>query len=233
MRPGRELIALGLIQGPAEMLPVSSSAHLALLHRPEMSPSDRKETEVGLHLGSAIAFLADRPRIRPGFLAAATAPPVIAGFLLMRVVEERLGTPRTIAVGLLAGSAAMVLADRVPEVRTEPDWRDGLAMGLGQASALLPGVSRSGACWAAARSRGFTREAATSLSREAALPVLVGAAVLKARHVRALAPGIAAAAVSTFAARRLPVRQAPAWPWAVYRTALAAAILAVRDTRSA
>src|SRR5688572_24089601 len=99
MPPAHRQLALGLLQGPAEMLPVSSSAHLALLHESGASPSERKELEVALHLGSALAFLALRPRIRPAFLAAATVPPVLAGFLAMRVVEERLGTPRTIAAG--------------------------------------------------------------------------------------------------------------------------------------
>jgi undecaprenyl-diphosphatase len=227
----RELILLGLVQGPAEMLPISSSAHLALLHPPARSGAERKELEVALHLGSALALLASRPRIRPAFLAAATAPAALAGYLLQRPIEERLGTPATIAAGLLAGSAALLVADRTPEERSEPGWRDGLALGLAQACALFPGVSRAGATWTAARRRGFTRAAATELSREVALPVLLGAAALKVRRARN-APGVAAAAVSTAAAMRAPVDRLPAWAWAGYRAALAGVILAVRHNRT-
>ena len=89
---------------------------------------------------------------------------------------------------------------------------DGVWLGLAQAAALFPGVSRSGATRAAARARGFDRADAAELSREVALPVLAGAAALKgfrlarrrppASELRTLAAGAAAAAVSTWAALR-------------------------------
>ncbi|MGH2947881.1 MAG: undecaprenyl-diphosphate phosphatase, partial [Solirubrobacteraceae bacterium] len=107
-----ELVALGLLQGPAELLPVSSSAHVGLLlGRMGVAGATRKEVEVALHAGSAVA-LAHRGPFRWGLLAAATVPPALAGLLLERVIESRLGTPPTIAAGLLAGGVAMVLADR-------------------------------------------------------------------------------------------------------------------------
>jgi undecaprenyl-diphosphatase len=227
----RELILQGLVQGPAEVLPVSSSAHLALLHPAGRPASERKEVEVALHLGSALAMLAGRPPLRPAFLAAATLPAAIAGYLLQDPIEQRLGTRPTIAAGLLAGSLAMLLADRTPARREASDWRDGLALGLAQACALIPGVSRSGATWAAARARGFDRGAATALSREVALPIVAAAALLKVRHV-STAPGVVAAALSTAAAMRAPVEGAPAWVWAAYRALLAGAILAVRENRA-
>jgi len=84
-------------------------------------------------------------------------------------------------MGLLAGAAAMVLADRRPQRRGrgEATTLDGLALGIAQAAALAPGVSRNGATLAAARWRCFTREQANLLSRTVALPIIVGAAVLK------------------------------------------------------
>ena len=70
---------------------------------------------MALHLGAAITLaLTMRSAPRLGLLAAATAPPALAGLAFERVVEERLGTPPTIAAGLLAGAVAMVAADRVP-----------------------------------------------------------------------------------------------------------------------
>jgi undecaprenyl-diphosphatase len=244
MRPARA-VALGLLQGPAELFPVSSSAHAGLLIPREMPPAARKEIEVALHLGTAVALaLTTRSAPRLGLLAAATAPPALAGLAFERVVEERLGTPPTIAAGLVAGAAAMVAADRVRPRRTAPGLVDGLALGAAQAAALFPGVSRSGATRAAARARGFDRRAAAELSREVALPVLVGAAVLKgyrlarrrpaAGELRTLAAGAAAAAISTYGAllaERRITADAPLAAWAAYRVALAAAVLAVWHDR--
>ena len=75
----------------------------------------------------------------------------------------------------------MVLADRAPQQRaaTDATAADGAWLGAAQALALIPGVSRSGATLAAARCRGFARADAAALSREVALPVLLGAAALK------------------------------------------------------
>jgi undecaprenyl-diphosphatase len=227
-----EAIALGLLQGPAELLPISSSAHVGLLaDRLGLAGAERKELEVALHAGSALA-LAQWPR-RWELLIAATAPPAAAGFAFERFVEERLGTPRTIAAGLVAGAIAMTAADRTPPRRVEPDVVDGVWLGVAQALALIPGVSRSGATLTAARARGFGRTEAAALSREVALPVLAGATALKGlRLVQrrpgretliTLALGAAASALSTAAAKRVP--QTPMSVWAAYRAALAVVIV--------
>jgi undecaprenyl-diphosphatase len=235
-----ETFLLGLLQGPAELLPVSSSAHVGLLlhiRHPALPGSARKEIEVALHAGTALALACERRPVRRGFLAAASAPPALAGLLLERVVEERLGTPRTVALGLVAGAVAMVLADRVPPRRTDASAVDGFVLGLAQALALVPGVSRSGATRAAARARGFDRGHAAELSREVALPVLAGAAALKgarlaarrppAATLRALAAGALGAAASSWVALRLErVARLPLGVFAWYRVALAGAILA-------
>jgi undecaprenyl-diphosphatase len=244
-----ETVLLGLLQGPAELLPVSSSAHVGLLPwalgwRHAALPGEvRKEVEVALHAGTALAL--GRPRVPLGVLAAATLPPALAGLAFERAVESRLGTPRMIAFGLLAGSAALVLADRAPVRRTAPGLVDGLCLGLAQAVALVPGVSRSGATRAAARARGFSRRDAAALSREVALPVLAGASVLKGARLaerrptpptlRALAAGTLAAALSTRAALRIErtrAADAPLAAWAAYRTALAVTILAACQDRA-
>jgi len=194
-RAEREALALGLLHGPAELVPVSSSGHVAAL--PWLLGWDvaawdgerRKELEVALHAGTAVALLlVARPaRLRPALLAAAVLPPAVAGLALERRIEQRLGTPATLAAGLLAGGLALVLADRTPVRRTagEAGARDGAWLGLAQAAALIPGVSRSGATLAAARFLGFSRADASRLSWEVALPVLLGASGLKAWRLRA------------------------------------------------
>jgi undecaprenyl-diphosphatase len=252
-----EALALGLLHGPAELVPVSSSGHVAAvpwLLRWEVAGWDgarRKELEVALHAGTAAALLAVlRPgRVRPLLQAAAFAPPAAAGYLFERRIEQRLGTPPTLAAGLLIGAAALVLADRRAGARAERDAGivDGLVLGLAQMTALMPGVSRSGATLAAARTRGFGRAPASRLSWEVALPIVAGASALKvwrvatslragapAARVRPLALGAAAAFLSTLAtARAIGVeRRGPLWPWAAWRAVLAAAILTVRHNRS-
>jgi undecaprenyl-diphosphatase len=259
-RAEREALALGLLHGPVELVPVSSSGHVAgipWLLGWEVARWDgdrRKELEVALHAGTALALLlaAARPkRLRPGLLAAAVLPPAVAGLTLERAIERRLGTPVTLSVGLLAGALALVLADRTPGRRGADDATiaDGAWLGLAQAAALIPGVSRSGATLAAARWRGFARGDASRLSWEVALPVLLGASGLKAWRlgvrllesqrlkgsdpVQVLAAGAGGAFVSTLAvAGAIGIeRRAPLWPWAAWRAGLAAAILAVRQNR--
>lgn len=250
--------ALGLLHGPAELLPVSSSGHVTLIpwllgwEYAEVEPELRKAFEVALHAGTAAALLValhdevgratrglDRRRVT--LVALSFLPPAVAGFTLERPIERRLGTPATIAAGLLAGSTAMVLADRLgPTGRRRDDagWRDALALGLAQACALVPGVSRNGATLAAARARGFDREDANALSRHVALPIIVGASVLKGarlarrglpRDVRlAFAAGIATSFASTLGSTwliRQVERDRSLAPYAAYRVALAAVVI--------
>lgn len=260
----RQALALGVVQGPAELLPVSSSAHLTLIPWlrgwgwEAMDPELRKGFEVALHAGAAAALLVGQRRVIAAELAAFDArraavlglsflPPAVAGFALERQIERRLGGPRATAIGLLAGALAMVIADRHPQVRGrgEAGAADGLALGVAQAAALAPGVSRNGATLAAARVRGFDREHANMLSRTVALPVIVGATVLKSvrlrrrglspHHRRAFAAGTAASFVSTLSSQALigqVERDRALWPYAAYRAALAAVVLTRLGRRS-
>ncbi len=243
-----ETVALGLLHGPAELLPVSSSAHVALIPRllgwrhAALAPDVRKAVEVALHAGTAAALAGGlRPRgVRDAaWLAVAATPAAAAGLALERPIEQRLGTPRSIALGLLAGAAALAWTDARPQSRRRrPGWGDAAALGLAQAAALAPGVSRHGAALAAARARGLPRPAAHHLSRRAGHPVLAAATALKgfrlaqdapeAATARALAAGAAASWLSTRAAARvLPsAAAAPLWPFAAYRAALAGVALA-------
>lgn len=229
--PGLRAAALiGLVHGPAELLPVSSSAHVRLL-----APGAPHNFAVALHAGTA-AGLARLPEAPLGAVAASMAAPVVLGGLFAGAVERRAGTPHGIAAGLAVGTAAMLAADRRPAVRSvaSATARDGFWLGLAQATAILPGVSRSGATLAAARARGFTRPAAWTLARDTGTPVVVGAAALTGlRAVRAgiaprqrlvLAVGAAAAWASGAAAARHAPARLPLAPFAVYRLALAAVL---------
>jgi undecaprenyl-diphosphatase len=278
--------ALGALQGPTELLPVSSSAHTTLIpwlagwsSYAELDPELRKSLEVALHAGAAAALAIDMrtelieaartlDRRRAGMVALSLAPPALAGYALQGPIERHLGGPRSITVGLIAGAAAMALADlrpgrlrgrRAPDGRGVRDGsparggrrvqeagpRDGLALGLAQAMALIPGVSRSGATLTAARARGFARADAQALSWHAGLGVILGASALQAWRMRrrglpdearpALAAGAGGAFVSTLASahvlRRPRVSSRSLLPYAVYRCTIA--VVALKHLRDA
>ncbi len=254
----RHAVILGLAQGPTEVLPVSSSAHTALLPRladwpvAQLDAELRNSLEVALHAGTAAALLLalrgelvdalrELDRRRVGLAALALIPPALAGYLLEERLERRPSTPRALGAGLALGGIAMALADAQggerPAATACP--RDGLALGLAQALALLPGISRNGATLGTARARGFDRESAQALSWRVGLPVIAGAAALKARRLAqrgvpagegpALTVGAIAAFLSTLASAPLirpGGRDRVLWPFAVYRGGLA--LLAVR-----
>jgi len=249
---------LGLVQGPTELMPVSSSAHLEMVPRlagwdwEALDPELRKAFEVALHAGTALAMVALRRRELVGELARLDArrasvlvlsflPAALAGYGLERQIERRLGGPSVTAVGLAVGAVAMALADRMPQERQSGDAGalDGLALGVGQAAALVPGVSRNGATLTAARLRGFTREQSNALSRTVALPVIAGASLLKGvrlarrgvsrAQARWIGIGIAASFLSTVVSARLVhqvERDRSLAPYAVYRLLFALLIVA-------
>ncbi len=255
--PLREALALGVLHGPAELLPISSSGHVALVpwlcgwRYRRLDPELRKAFEVALHAGTAAALLIglrdevgetarglDRRRLT--LLVLSFAPAGALAFAFERPIERRLGTPATTAAGLVAGALAMAAADGRPQQRTREaaGWRDGLALGVGQACALVPGVSRNGATLAAARWRRFTREDANVLSRHAALPLILAATGLKGwrlwrrglpRDVHlAFALGTAASFASTLASTwliRQVERDRSLVPYAAYRLGLAGLVV--------
>ena len=255
---GRQLkvgqaIALGALHGPAELLPISSSGHVALipwlLHwdYDQLDDELRKSFEVVVHAGTAAALLITlRDEVdeavrglnarRLALIALSFAPPAVVGYTLERPIEGRFGTPPTIAAALVIGAIAMVWSDRAAQERThsEAGAADALWLGVAQACALVPGISRNGATLAAARARRFTREDANRLSRHAALPVIAGATALKGWRLkrRGLPPGtgvpFAAGALAAFASTlgstwliRQVERDRSLLPYAAYRVALA------------
>jgi len=219
----------------------------------------RKGFEVALHAGTALALtIALRAEVagvvreldarRALGAALALVPTAAAGSLLERPIEARLGAPWQVAIAQMVGGVALAAADRAPATRRYEDAGvlDHLVLGLAQALALVPGVSRNGATMSAARARRLDRAAASRLSRHAALPVIVGASGLKGgRLLRAGLPsalrppfavGFAAAALSTLAARGPLGLMAGARsyvPLGAYRVVLGAfACARLRRTRS-
>ncbi len=217
-----------------------------------IDPEVRKSFEVALHAGAAAALLIGQRRVirdelrefdarRALLLALSFLPAAIVGYTLERPIEQRLGGPRAIASGLLAGAAAMLAADTRPQERgprrrhRRRRARARSRPGRGAGAGRLPqrdhphrGPLRGG----------FTRDQANLLSRTVALPVIVGATALKGIRLRrrgaapelrrSLAIGVGASFASTLASQRLiglVERDRALWPYAAYRLALAAAVL--------
>ena len=160
--------------------------------------------DVALHLGTLVAvaayFWADivrllrafarsagRRRIETAderiawFVLVATIPAGLAGLLGENLIADNLGEPWQIAVLLAAGAALLLWADRSSQRRAMGDLglRQAIVMGLAQALALAPGVSRSGITITAGRFMQLDRDSAARFSFLLLLPTVLGAVVLK------------------------------------------------------
>jgi undecaprenyl-diphosphatase len=201
-------IVLGITQGLSEFLPISSSGHLKLV--PWLFGWDdfagdaslAKTFDVALHLGTLIgaiayfrrdvvrltraAFRRDARETQDGrtawYIVVASIPAGVTGALFADVIEEKTGAIWLIATMLIVFGVVLAWADRRPGTRTvdEVRLRDALLMGVGQAVALQPGVSRSGVTMTAGRLSGLGRDGAARFAFLMSLPITAGALVFKA-----------------------------------------------------
>jgi undecaprenyl-diphosphatase len=264
-------VVLGIIQGLTEFLPISSSAHLILVPwflgwKPEGIVFD-----VSLHLGTAIAVIAffwndwirlareavvgiftgapfgNHSRRLAWFIIVGSIPAGVVGIALENTVESRLRSPLvtvftlTILALLLFYSEKRSKKNRVLEKFT---WADSIWIGLSQALALIPGVSRSGITITAAMFRDSDRTSAARFSFLLSTPVIVGAGLLESwklvknlRHPAAgafemhwavLIVGVLSAALTGFLCIQFLLRylQTKSFtPFVVYRILLAGFVL--------
>jgi undecaprenyl-diphosphatase len=196
-------VLLGILQGLTEFLPVSSSAHLILARAFfgwEVPADFGLAFDVALHIGTLAAILTFFRREIVGMASAApsklsaapdaqgrllqrivvgTIPVVIVGLLFNDFIEDVLRTPKVAAWALALGAAAMFAAERLgPRHRAEDSltWTDALLIGCAQASALIPGVSRSGATITLGMFLGIRRDAGARFTFLLAIPATVAAA---------------------------------------------------------
>ncbi|HEY8543644.1 MAG TPA: undecaprenyl-diphosphate phosphatase [Acidimicrobiales bacterium] len=263
-------IVLGIVQGLAEYLPISSSGHLVLV--PWLFGWDdfandeslKKTFDVALHLGTlagaVMYFRSDirrlvraailDPKRKDGrlawLIALSAVPAAITGALFADWIEERTDQIWTIAVMLIVGALALAWADGALGKRTvdEVTAKDSLIIGVGQALALQPGVSRSGVTMTIGRFVGLGRDAAARFAFLMSLPITAGALVFKAIDVRgdggipedmqgAFAAGIIASAITGYIAvwgTLKLVRSRSFAPFVLYRIVLGLAVLAVLAT---
>lgn len=257
-----QAIVLGIVQGLTEFLPVSSSAHLILVPWLFKWPEDPGLAfDVVLHLGTLLALLVfywrewldmalsiangNRAQRRLLFLLiVASVPGAIIGVLLEKQAETIFRSPVLIAgtlailgVFLWAGDAYGSRKRKIDQIT----FLDAILVGLSQALAIIPGVSRSGATITTARFLGIEREDAANFSFLMATPIIAGAGLIEARKfihsglTAQLGWGFAASAVfgliAIFGLLKF-VRTHSYRSFAIYRIALALLVVAVAFARA-
>ena len=200
-----QAVILGLVQGLAEFLPISSSAHLVLTPWVFGWSDPGLSFDVALHVGtlvavlwyfraewvkltqSAIAILRTRrvdtdEKRRFVYLVVATIPAAIGGVLLEDYAETTFRSPALMAVTLMVMGVVLWAVDRYA-ARDRPlsslTVRDAVLIGLAQTLALVPGVSRSGSTMTAGRALRLDRQSAAVFSFLMSMPVTAAAALLK------------------------------------------------------
>lgn len=204
-----QALVLGLLQGLAEFLPISSSAHLALAPWLFHWPDPGLSFDVALHFGTLIAVIwyfrgewmsllraawqivitrkiVTVEQKRAAFLVVATIPGGVFGLLLEKKAETAFRNPALIACALILLGILLWLADRLARADrplTSMTWRDAILIGIAQVFALIPGVSRSGSTITAGRALGLDRNGAAAFSFLLSMPIIAAAVILKGPHL--------------------------------------------------
>lgn len=201
------ILILSVIQGLTEFLPISSSGHLILLPNYFGWENQGFEMDIALHVGTLLAVLIyfrddiwgmsthffrfclqgfrlplldDQVRLALS-LVVATLPAVVVGFILKKLGMDQIRQVGVIATTSIVFGLVLFASDHFgPQKKSLQaiTLKQGFLIGLAQAIALVPGVSRSGICISAALSLGFTRIAAARFAFLMSIPSILGAATL-------------------------------------------------------
>ncbi len=199
---------LGIVQGLTEFLPISSSAHLVLVPWAlgwRFDPEPAFVFNVLVQLGTLVAvivyfradllslvragirgLLSGRPLADPEsrlawLIALATIPAALAGVLIKPLVEQAFERPAVVSAALPVTAAFLWIGERVGRRSRRLEGLtalDALWVGVAQALALFPGISRSGSTIAAGLGRNLTRTDAARLSFLMSVPVMIGAGAI-------------------------------------------------------
>jgi len=251
-----QAIVLGAVQGLAEFLPISSSAHLILVPWLLKWQDPGLAFDVALHLGTLLALLiyyrdewiamarsvvggqsAERRLLQ--LLIVASVPGAIIGLAFEKQAETTFRSPLLIAIAMAVLAVMLWLFDKLsPQKRTigEMTYWDALVIGFSQALAIIPGVSRSGATITMARAVGVERGDSANFSFLMATPIIAGAGLVEARKLIhegldwSVGLGFISAAVFGLVAIAFLIRYVRTRDYvvfAVYRLLIAALVIAV------
>lgn len=254
-----QAIVLGVVQGLGEFLPISSSAHLVLVPWLMNWVYFGLTFDIALHVGTLIAvviyFWKDwlillrkgltRPKEREGklfwYLVLATIPGALIGFMLENIAETVFRHPVLIACMLILLGIILYVVDRKGKKQIDVEHitlKTSFLIGLSQALAIIPGVSRSGITMTTALALGMTREGAARFSFLLSAPIILGAALVKMPEVIAnpgmidasFLTGMAVACIAGLASIGLLLRYLQTktfLPFVLYRFILGAVIIGV------
>jgi len=193
-------VVLGMVQGLGEFLPISSSAHLILVPWLFKWEDPGLTFDIALHVGTLIAVILyfwrdwlnliskglTKPKEREGklfwYLVLATIPGAAIGYLLEHKAETVFRNPVLIAFMLIILGGILYLVDRKSKKQVDMkniSLKTSILIGLSQALAIIPGVSRSGITMTTALALGMTREGAARFSFLLSTPIIFGAAAIK------------------------------------------------------
>lgn len=257
-----QALILGIVQGLTELLPISSSAHLNLI--PWIFNWDIPESfDVALHFGTLLAIgiyffkdwialikggynqVAKKEKTTEGrmfwYIVAATIPGGIIGFVLDHFVGDVLGNmPLVIAFALILMGIILYIVDKKAPSKTKYEdmtFKQTFLIGLSQALAFIPGVSRSGVTMTAGRIMGVERESTAKYSFMLSAPIVLGATLYKFKDfvfgmpfiVGVLASFLVGLAVIKFLLKYL--QKGSFKVFAVYRVVLGIAIIGLYIAR--
>ena len=193
-----EAIILGLIQGISEFLPVSSSGHLLVFHHIlGITAEDNLTFVIVLNMGSLVPLLlvfrkdiwtlVKNPfQKTTALLITATIPLVAVTLLFEGFIESTFHTVRFLPFGFIVTGIALVLSDRLRKNEKNMEgisFLDAALIGLAQAVAVFPGISRSGSTITATMARGVSRESAAKFSFLMSIPASIGAMVFRLSRI--------------------------------------------------
>lgn len=260
-----QAFVLGLVQGLGEFLPISSSAHLVIVPWLFNWHDQGLAFDVALHWGTLVAVLTyfynDVWLLIKGFfhslskstrdlesntyqklawlLIIASVPGAVIGKLLESEAETVFRSPLLIAITLSVVGIILWIADRVGKKTKNMNhitWQNSVLIGLAQAAAIIPGISRSGATMTSGLLMGFTREDAAKFSFLMSIPIIAGAGLLKLPEIlhienqMEVLVGFLSATIFGFLAIKFMMRYISTKSFALftwYRLGLAGLILAV------
>jgi undecaprenyl-diphosphatase len=209
--PLYQAIVLAIVQGLTEFLPISSTAHLTLFPWLLGWKDPGLTFDIALHAGTLVAVLVYFWRYwlemfgtvigrewgwNPGlglnrkllwFLVVATVPAGVAGWLFESAAEEQLRSPMIIGTALVVVGLLMWAGEHAGnqnQALQQVGFADSVLVGVAQALAVIPGVSRSGITMTAGLFRGMKRETAARFSFLLSTPIIAGAALKKGLEIR-------------------------------------------------
>lgn len=192
-----QYILLGIVQGLTEFLPISSSGHLAILQHFFGITEGAVELDIVLHLGTTVAlvifFFKDilaiaRSKKLLALLALATIVTGIIAIAAKDFFESLFSSPKYLAAGFIITGALLLAAKNFMKgTRKDLNGLDAFCMGVAQAVAIVPSISRSGCTVVSLLFRGVERELSFRFAFIAAIPAILGAALLKMKDISSIA----------------------------------------------